>query len=486
MNSVLAVLTAVVMVFSMLGGMTSKIKAPITVESTASIQMDTMNALLDDVMEARSAEVSPEYREAYIGIMKEQTQKARGILALAAALTNQVSTRYVVDQGYIEAGLYTGGEALVNGAAQVDEKGITLVSSLLGDTALNISGADAQEILKSGLEKLKNLVSGLNIGGAQGLSPESIPQLDPQALTAVLNEVTTELTQGIMSKMGVPEAGPFIVDDMEFAMRVPFNISEKEAKLMALKAAKKALDSEPAQKVLKMIPQAEQLTAKIDEKMAEAEFWADDQPIYAYIYTTKDQKSAYFHVKRHESELAASLGVGVIEGVTVLNASSGINHKDVRLTATFGKDGVLARAVKPMANDQVATLNLQINAVGMNADAEIPLPTGKSLVVTAQADKNGTQETVQYGESELASQTVRILTGEKTERLTEGKTDIFDLASLLKDESGEAMKTLTSKLTSGAFTLLAKVMGLVGTEENMQTLVNLIPMGSSSAPSSPN
>ena len=118
--------------------------------------------------------------------------------------------------------------------------------------------------------------------------------------------------------------------------------------------------------------------------------------------------------------------------------------------------------------------------------AEIPLPTGKSLVVTAQADKNGTQETVQYGESELASQTVRILTGEKTERLTEGKTDIFDLASLLKDESGEAMKTLTSKLTSGAFTLLAKVMGLVGTEENMQTLVNLIPMGSSSTPSSPN
>ena len=186
MNSVLAVLTAVVMIFSMLGGMTSKIKAPITVESTASIQMDTMNALLDDVMEARSAEVSPEYREAYIGIMKEQTQKARGILALAAALTNQVSTRYVVDQGYIEAGLYTGGEALASGAAQVDEKGITLVSSLLGDTALNISGADAQEILKSGLEKLKNLVSGLNIGGAQGLSPESIPQLDPQALTAVL------------------------------------------------------------------------------------------------------------------------------------------------------------------------------------------------------------------------------------------------------------------------------------------------------------
>ena len=99
MNSVLAVLTAVVMIFSMLGGMTSKIEAPITVESTASIQMDTMNALLDDVMEARSAEVSPEYREAYIGIMKEQTQKARGILALAAALTNQVSTRYVVDQG---------------------------------------------------------------------------------------------------------------------------------------------------------------------------------------------------------------------------------------------------------------------------------------------------------------------------------------------------------------------------------------------------
>ncbi|MBO7662302.1 MAG: hypothetical protein J6U01_02930 [Clostridia bacterium] len=482
MNSVLAVLTALVMVFSGLAGMTSKMEAPITIESTASIQMDTVNALLDDVIEIRSAEISPEYREAYVELMQEQTQKARGILALAATLINQVSARYVVDQGYLEGGLYANGEALLNGAALADAKGITLVSSLLGNTALTLSGADAQEILKTGLEELKKLFSGLTIGG-QAVTPATIPQLDPEALAAVMNEMTAEITQGIMSKMGAPEAGTFVVDDMQFAMRVPFNISEKEVKLIALKAVKKALDSEAAQKLLKAIPQAEQLTAKIDEKLAEVEVWADDQPIYAYVYTTEDQKASYFHVKRHESEMAACLGFGVIGEEMVINASSGVNHKDVRVTAVFNKDGALISAEKPMANEQKATFNMQVQGTKLNANLEIPLPTGKSVVATAVADNTGTQETVTYGGNELASQTVRILTGGKVERLTEGKTDSFDLASLLKDESGETMKTLTTKLTSGALTLMAKMMSLVGTEENAKTLVDLIPAGAF-APSS--
>lgn len=140
MNNMLAILTALVFFLSGFSGVSSMMQAPVVEETSVSIRADAILNLMDEVVENRANMMERETRESYLASFAERTQKLRSLAGLAATLVNQVSFRMVIDRGYIEAGVNADGAPLLNAAASVGEQGITLASSLLGDTVLTLSG----------------------------------------------------------------------------------------------------------------------------------------------------------------------------------------------------------------------------------------------------------------------------------------------------------------------------------------------------------
>ncbi|MBQ6400266.1 MAG: hypothetical protein IJI21_09170 [Clostridia bacterium] len=501
MNNILAILTALVLMMSGVGTLTQSIPEAVVEEMSFTVNAEAFEVLLDDILALGAAQITDaDLKAAVEESAAARKQSTLGTISALAGILNESTVRFTLDKGYLEAGIYTRGETLVNLAAEINDEGIRVASALFGDTVLTLSPEAAKQIMEQGKEELKKLAkeklqqlpvpsgaTGAAGAAGAGLSPEVMSQIDQAALSKAVSDAFTKALSTILGQIGAPETGEFTVDEQAFTVRIPIRVTMNEIKLAAMNALKEILESEAAEPILKSMKEGENVVAKLNEKIAEVQGAEQDQPILAYMYSDAEGKSQYLHVKMHESEKAASFGFGQnrTDGGVTINVFTGVKHGNARVAMKAGMNGFDLKGSVPTNDGRMVDFMATANAKGFQAEAVVPMPTGKNLTATFQVAGTEIRETTSYDGQELFVTTIRALEGEKVERLTGSAAETFDLSTLLNDETGEAVQALTGKLMSGAFTLLGKVMTLLGSDENTAALLQMLPIGMPAAPANP-
>ena len=431
MGNIISIIIAFVMMFSGIGAATQSMQAPYAVEAALTVNAEGVNALMADMMP-----------------VADETSKetAAKMAKLAVDLLDGVTSRVVIDKGYLEYGTYKNGDALFTMAGQNDENGIIAVTSLLGETKLTISSESAQQLMMMALQSF-------GMGGAAGTGTgasfdpaEMMQGLNMEALSTTLSEVGQKFMTAVMSKFSAPEQGSFQINGLTFDQKITINMTVKEFQLLYLQTAKDILENEAVQKLLAKIPQAENLAAQINQQTAAAQASTDESLIPAAIYGNTNTADTYIYLDSIGGE-GSYAGVGTVGGKTVVSVFTGAKNNSVKI-------------------DVVS------EGAAYNLTAVAPTPTGKDITIQASSGM-GTKVNVYYADLELFSTETKEVKVTVLDKLTEKVLEEFKVETLLAEETAEAAaQELSGRLMGGFMTLMGKLMNYAG--ENAALLSQLM------------
>ncbi len=253
MKKLFAVLTALMLMASAL------LAVPAVAEEDAGWQTSTVNVKL-----ALNAEVLAQLVGS--GMPEESAPMVTSILALVSNLGFTSVTDGVDSEAY----LTLKDQPVAGFAVLKDEDTTAVLSDLFPNTILKVS--------PKGL----------------GFDAEAFGSIDMSSLAASLAEQVTAINADLAGRMGTPEAAEFEFEDTTFTLKVPVNMTYKEAVLTILNIAKVIVENEQFQALLAKLKENPMIGGSIpdmdvDKQIEEISAKSDDElPVMnAAIYSNE-------------------------------------------------------------------------------------------------------------------------------------------------------------------------------------------------------
>ena len=433
MGNIISIIIAFVMMFSGIGAATQSMEAPYAVEAALTVNAAGVDALMADMMPATADEAS-----------KEAAAKTSKLIV---DLLDGVTSRVVIDKGYLEYGTYKNGDALLTVAGQNDENGIVAVTSLLGETKLTLSNESAQQLMQMAMAQFGMGGAAGTAAGASFNPAEMLQGLDMEALQTAFSEAGQKFMTELMSKFSAPEQGSFEINGMTFSQKITINMTVKEFQLLYLQTAKEILENAEVQKLLAKLPEQSNPLAKIDEGLAAAQASTDESLLPATIYGNTDAADTYLFVEKVGGE-DGYVGAGSVAGKTLVSVFTGAANNSMKLdVVSEGADFSLT--------------------------AEMPAQTGKPITIKMTTAGQAVKVNVDYAGQELFFTETKEVEVTALDKLTEKTLEEFKVETLLAEETAEAAaQTLSGKMMGGIMTLMSKLMIYAG--ENAELLGQLL------------
>ena len=437
MNQIAALITAFVMMLTGLGVVTSTQEAPVVEEMAVTLDAEAVGALIDAVVPA----------DAHVFFL-EETEQIKAAAELAANLLNGAKARVITDRGYAEASLTLNDTLLAFAAGRSDETGLAVATSLLPDTAVTVSPETAQQLILQFLQQMAQQSS-------EGNPLAILQSVDSAKLLAAAEEVYDQAEEELSAKIGKSETGSFTVDGLTFKKKTTVDLTEQDAKLIALKAVKSLAENEAVKPLLSRIPYGGMLMGKLDQAIEET---GKETPrkLDIVLYENTDKNDSYLHIADAAEEGTEydgpCIGLGQAGGQFVVYADSGKREPKIHAELTAGE-----------------------NLLTLKAD--IAVSEGKTLSLTMEGDLEHSQAVLAFDGREMARIAEAKATAEKVERRTDGTKNVIRLEELMAEDNSQALQTLKGRLLSGVMLTVGKIMTLIGAEQNADLLSRLIPVG---------
>ncbi len=266
MSSILSGLLAVIIALTgMCGGMGSAgVEKAVIVDAAAYVDGD-LSPLLQGIAGGDEESLS------------EIVSTVKGISDLLKAL----SLRFSADQSAAQFAVLVNGDPAASASVKANEAGDgwNVISTLFPSTVLTVS----QETLDQTMKSLMDAAA-----GSMPFDLEELKQLDMQAIMENAMTVISETINSFQASVGEPETGSYEINGVEYTVKVPYNMSMKEAGILLVTAAKKILSEESLSAFLaKNIPGFS--LDKLDETLESMQNAdeADMAPLEAAMYTNE-------------------------------------------------------------------------------------------------------------------------------------------------------------------------------------------------------
>lgn len=309
MNSILSIILVIAMLFSSVGGLTSKIE-------------DTVSADVKISLEAQAV-------EAIAALSGTQTtEESMQTLKMAADILSVLTLKGVASKDAAELVLLAGEDALISIGATSTEEITAVASNLLGSQVVTVSNATLEQMKQSGTD-----MSAL----------EKLQAVNREQIMKDAAEARETLKKALAAKKGEAETGEFDVDGMHFTSRAPLDITYTEFMELLLNASKELAAKESMQAVAKM--SGKDLVAEIEKSIEELKNRPEEQkPVVEEAFCYSDaNNSEYFTclmknkaVAEGTAEETFNFAFGDVDGLLESNFHyvRGEQVIDARITST--------------------------------------------------------------------------------------------------------------------------------------------------------
>ena len=262
------------------------------------------------------------------------------VLGAVGKLINNLSLRFSLDGTIMKA------EALLKDASLADisvgaaDGNATVTTSLIPDKMLSVS-----------MEEIQQKLGGAGVeAAASSESRQKLLESLPAALTGVIPHLTT-LFATVTSRLGEAETGAWTLEETEFQVRQPLNMTFKELAAEVMKTVKSIQDEESVQQLIQALGNTVPIPAvNVDEALENFAAKSDDEmpKLETYFYSNQSQ-NFMLDANATQDDQALTLRFGSAANGFVL--VGGIpNQLDVSVR---GKDAGLTANVKITQGQQI-------------------------------------------------------------------------------------------------------------------------------------
>ena len=436
MNSILSIILVIAMLFSSVGGLTSKIE-------------DTVSADVKISLEAQAV-------EAIAALSGTQTtEESMQTLKMAADILSVLTLKGVASKDAAELVLLAGEDALISIGATSTEEITAVASNLLGSQVVTVSNATLEQMKQSGTD-----MSAL----------EKLQAVNREQIMKDAAEARETLKKALAAKKGEAETGE--------SSRAPLDITFTEFMELLLNASKELAAKESMQAVAKM--SGKDLVAEIEKSIEELKNRPEEQkPVVEEAFCYSDaNNSEYFTclmknkaVAEGTAEETFNFAFGDVDGLLESNFHyvRGEQVIDARITSTdidfinmevsIATEQADALITAARETDGSLGMTADIKAKTQNVNAKIELNT-KAL----GGDRYGFKvEMFMGGETPLLTAEGSYGKGGELTSVFSGEDiTVVSLEEAMSDTTGEA----TNKLQMSMIACLMK---------GVATLVKVLP-----------
>ena len=379
MNSLLSMILAIVMVFSMAGGIAPE-EGPVSFDAKISVDAEAIMSMAGG--EAANTEET------------QQTVKVIG------DILDVITLKGVADKDTVELDLFAGNDVLLSLGMKNNEEGSTLASSLLGSQVIYTSAALREQLKQQMMASMTQNASGVDF---QAMT-EQLQHLDKEQIKKDCEAFAESLTQAFEAKKGETETGEFTVDGLTFTARTPVNMTYTELMELILNGIRELLSRESFQPILQAYAQGTDISAELDKALEKLKEQAEEEkPELQLAIYTDDADGEYC----------------VCDMTLMKAAPEGETATEEKVTAGFGKAGGLQRSHVSFTQDKQTMDMITVGREDGSMDME-------GTVVSDQAEARFNVNTDPEGHLDMVcdinAQDTSAIIHVKTETVEDGRT----------------------------------------------------------------
>ena len=380
MSQIFAIILAIAVAFSSVGGMTAALEEPVSFDAKISVDAEALLAM-------SGATGAPATEET------EQTMKVVGDILGAITLKG------VATSDAAELDLLAGEDVALSIGVKTGESGTTVASSLLSSDVIFISPEVMEQYRQQMMSAVSAQSSGMDMNGMAALQT-----LDKEQIAKDAAEVGEKLIQAFEAKKGETETGEFTVDDMTFTAKTPVNMTYAELVELLLTSTKELTAKESLKPLFEM--SGKDMGAEIDKALEELKNQPEsDHPEMELAVYTNAENAAYYVCNMKKAPAAEGgeeekiyFAFGEVDGLNRCSVNMDANGKKMNLVYNATKEGALemngtiedngTNAEITAKQDEAGNLDMVADIKAQGTDAKIVVKSE-----TAEGDrKNFTLE----------------------------------------------------------------------------------------------
>ena len=453
MNSLVSMILAVIMLFSMAGGITP---------TEGSVSFDAKISMDAEAVMTLAGGAAGNAADA------QQNMKVIG------DILNAITLKGVANQDTVELGLFAGDDVLLSLGVKNTEEGSTFASSLLSSYTV-FTSTQLREMLK------QQMMSSITQNGSnvdfQALAAQ-LQKLDKEQMWKDSEAFSDSIIQTVSERKGEAETGEFTVDGMTFIAKAPVNMTYTEFMEVIINGMKDLLAKESYQPLLQVFGQGTDLSAEFDKALEQLKNQPEEEkPEMQLTVYTDDAGNIYCvsdmtqTVTAAEGETAKEqktcFGFGKVDGLRKSHANVAMDKQTMDMYAFSREDGyqdIQASIVSDAATAEIKAnadlggsmeVKANIKAQGLDADLIMKTETmeGERTAFTLDMYMNGAEKPVisVTGSAGKGGEPVSVFEGEDI--------TVIPLEKLMDTEDTTASSQLQMSMMGGilkAITTLTK------------------------------
>lgn len=466
MNSILSIFLALTMLVASIG-----LQGPVFFEAGINVDVDAFTEVMQATqgMAAQVPGASVMLPAAQPG--EQNQEEALENTRKIVDILNAIKIRGVADEGAAELQFVAGEAPFLTAGVKAAESGTIVASSLLSPYTIVAS----PEALQKAAEQLRDSISGAQAQLQGNMDFQAVvaaaQKINQEQLTKDITEFTQKIQKGF--KIGEPENGEFVVDDLQFTEKTAVDMTYEEIMELLLGSLKDLLNSESLKDLVKALAKDRDLTAEIDKSLENLKSLPEDQrPELAAVAYRDGTDDTYYTIdmaaKTGSGETAKTqkthIGMGQAEGkgsLMAMDLDDQNTQAQVRAIGTLDGDAEMTANI--VSKEQNAVIYATRDAKGnMDMTADIANQQTTAKIHTTETVKEDGQEykmEVCMNGSEKPVITVTGTAGKGGEIVTAFEGDTLKPIDATVFEDAKASQTTMMSLTmmAGANALKAVV-----------------------------
>ena len=325
---------------------------------------------------------------AMMGGSPEMTEQVGMISSLLDAITIK-GTSY---KGSAELNLVAGSDSFLTIGAKNAEDGITIASSLLGDSVIYASQEDMKKLMEQSTAGTTTAANASSVDFKE-LS-EAIKGLDQKQVEKDCNDIGESLKKAIEEKKGEKETGEFTVDGFTFTSKTPVNMTFEELMELEINSVKELLGKESLKPVVDILSKNTDISAELDKALEELKNQPADQKYnmdLAIYEGEKDSKYYAASLTREAAKETVNFGFGTVDGLERGNAHAETEQMTMDIASSGAKDGAFDIKANVLSGSDKADITGTGDANGnidILCDIQSASMPAKIHVTTADGEAN--------------------------------------------------------------------------------------------------
>ena len=326
---------------------------------------------------------------AMMGGSPQMTEQVGMISSLLDAITIK-GTSY---KGSAELNLVAGNDSFLTIGAKNAEEGLTIASSLLGDSVIYASQEDLKKLMEQSTAGTAATAADAASVDFKELS-EAIKGLDQKQVEKDCNEVGESLKKAIEEKKGEKETGEFTVDGFTFTSKTPVNMTFEELMELEINSVKELLGKESLKPVVDILSKSTDITAELDKALEELKNQPADQKYnmdLAIYEGEKDSKYFAASLTRESAKETVNFGFGTVDGLERGIAHAETEQMTMDIASSGTKDGAFDIKANVLSGSDKADITGTGDAKGnidILCDIQSASMPAKIHVTTADGEAN--------------------------------------------------------------------------------------------------